>query len=125
MRISAWLLTAVMATTLALVGCSKPAGGTAIDTSALETTFQSAEATVKESADKVIAAIKSADLAGAVTELKKLAEHAKLTPEQQQAIKDVMAKVQGSIANAAGKVAEGAGKMVDDAAKAAQDAPKP
>ncbi len=123
MKVSAWLLTAVMATTLALVGCSKPVD--TIDPSGLESAFQSAEASVKETADKAIAAIKSSDWAGAVTELKKLAEDAKVTPEQQQAVKDILAKVQGAISGAAGKVVEGADKVVDDAAKAVQDAPKP
>ena len=126
MKLSAWLLTAVVATTLALVGCSKPTdSGSAIDTAALESGFQSAEASVKETADKAIAAIKSSDWAGAVTELKKLAEDAKVTPEQQQAVKDILAKVKGAISDAAGKVVEGADKVVDDAAKAVQDAPKP
>ncbi len=104
-----------MAATLALAGCSKQGS---IDTSALETNFKSAEATVKDSADKAIAAIKSADYAGALTELKKLAENAKLTPEQQQAIKDVMAKVQAAVGEAAGKAAEEAGKALKDMPKA-------
>lgn len=127
MRINGWILTAVMAATLALVGC-KPASEVAkpvIDTAALETSFQSAEASVKESATKAIAAIKSADYAGAVAELKKLAEDAKLAPEQQQAVKDIMAKVQSAIGDAAGKVAGEAGKVADDAAKAVKDVPKP
>lgn len=111
MRISGWILAAVMATTLALVGCSKQSG---VDASALETSFKSADATVKDSADKAIAAIKAADYPGAIVELKKLAENAKLTPEQQQAIKDMMAKVQGGIGEAAGKATEEAGKALKD-----------
>ena len=127
MRINGWILTAVMAASLALVGC-KPATETAkpaIDTAALETSFQSAEASVKDSATKAIAAIKSADYAGAVAELKKLAEDAKLTPEQQQAVKDIIAKVQSAIGDAAGKAAGEAGKVPDDAAKAVKDETKP
>jgi hypothetical protein len=121
MRISGWILTAVMAATLALVGCSKQDGaGTAssVDTSALESKFQSAEATVKASADKAVAAIKSADYSGAVAELKKLGENAKLTPEQQQAIKDVIAQVEKAITEAASKATGQATKAVNDATKA-------
>jgi len=52
-----------------------------------------------------------------MTELKSLASNAKLTPEQQQAIKDVMAQVEKAIADAAGKAA-------DEASKAMQNIPK-
>lgn len=115
MRLCGWILAGVMAATLALAGCSKQGS---IDTSALQANFSSAEAAVKDSADKAVAAIKSADYAGALAELKKLAENAKLTPEQQQAIKDVMAKVQGAIGEAAGKATEEAGKALKDVPKA-------
>ncbi|HOX55364.1 MAG TPA: hypothetical protein P5205_01515 [Candidatus Paceibacterota bacterium] len=112
-----------MTATLALAGCSKPTGN--VDTSALESSFQSAEASVKESADKAIAAIKSADYAGAVAELKKLAENAKLTPEQKQSVNDWIAKAQNAVGEAVGKAADEAGKVADDAAKAVKDLPKP
>lgn len=125
MKISAWILTAVVATTLALVGCGKSGGGESVDTSALQASFESAEASVKESAEKAIAAVKSSDWAGAVTELKKLLEDAKLTAEQQQAVKDTLAKVQSAIGKVAGEVTEGAEKAIDDAAKAVKELPKP
>jgi hypothetical protein len=114
MKTGGWILAVVVGVTLTLVGCSKQGG---IDTTALDTSFKSAEATLKASADKAVAAVKSADYSGAVAELKKLADNAKLTPEQQQAIKDVMAQVEKLIADAAGKAA-------DDASKAVKDIPK-
>ena len=114
MRITGWILTAVMTVTLALAGCSKQGG---IDTAPLETGFKAAETSLKESADKAVAAIKSADYSNALAELKQLAENAKLTPEQQQAIKDVTAQVQKVIADAAGKAAEEAGKALKDVPK--------
>jgi len=126
MKLSGWLLAGIMVGTLALVGCNKPTTTTttSVDTSALQTSFQSAEATVKESADKAIAAVKNSDYAGAVAELKKLAENAKLTPEQQQAVKDVLAKVQSALSETAGKAAEQVDKAAAEAGKALKDVPK-
>jgi len=115
MRTSGWILTVVMAGALALAGCSKQ--GSSVDTAALETSFKAAEAALKDSADRAVAAIKAADYSGALAELKKLAEEAKLTPEQQQAIKDVIAQVQKVVAEAAGKAAEEAGKAMKDIPK--------
>ena len=68
-------------------------------------------------ADKVVAAIKSADYSGALAELKTLSSNAKLTPDQQQAIKDVMAQVEKLIADAAGKAATEVGQAVKDIPK--------
>jgi len=115
MKASGWILTAVMAVTLAMAGCSKQGS---IDTAAFEKSFKSAEAAVQPSADKVVAAVKSADYSGAMTELKTLASNAKLTPDQQQAIKDVMAQVEKAISDAAGKAAGEASKAMKDMPKA-------
>jgi hypothetical protein len=103
-----------MTVTLAMAGCGKQGS---VDTSALQQSFKTAEAAAQTSADKVVSAVKSGDYAGAMTELKSLASNAKLTPEQQQAIKDVMAQVEKAIADAAGKAA-------DEASKAMQNIPK-
>jgi hypothetical protein len=114
MKLSGWILTAVMAATLAMTGCTKEGG---VNTAALESNFSSAEATLKASADKAVTAIKSADYSGAVAELKKLAENTKLTPEQQQAVKDVIAQVEKAITAAAGKAADDASKAMKDVSK--------
>ena len=47
-----------------------------MDTAPLENSFQAAEPAAKSSADKVVSAIKSADYAGALTELQTLTKNA-------------------------------------------------
>jgi len=111
MKVSGWILTAVMTMTLAMAGCSKQGG---IDTAAFESSFKSAEAALQPTVEKAVAAIKGADYSGAMAELKTLASNAKLTPEQQQVIKDLMAQVGKAISEAAGKVAGDASKAVKD-----------
>ena len=111
MKTTQWIHTAIMAVSLAMAGCSKQGG---IDTGSLERSFKSAEAAVQTSADKAVAAIKSADYSGAMVELKTLANNTKLTPEQQQAIKDVMAQVEKTLSDAASKAADAASKAMKD-----------
>jgi len=111
MKASGWIFTAAMAALLATAGCNKQGS---IDTSAFEQSFKPAEAAVQASAEKVVTAVKAADYSGAMTELKTLASNAKLTPEQQQAIKDVMAQVQKAIADAATKAGADASKAMKD-----------
>jgi hypothetical protein len=114
MKTSKWILLSIIAATMAIVGCSKQAS---VDTAKLEDSFKSAEATVRTSADKVVAAVKAGDYSGAMTELKTLASNAKLTPEQQQAVTDLVAQVQKALTDAAGA-------MKADATKAATDVQK-
>jgi hypothetical protein len=114
MKTSKWIHSAIMALTLAMSGCNKQSS---VDTALFEKTFKSAEALVQTSADKVVAAIKSGDHSGALAELKTLANNAKLTPEQQQAIKDVMTQVEKLIADTASKAAGEAGKAVAEIPK--------
>ncbi len=114
MKTYAWILSAFIAAAIVLAGCGKKSS---VDTAPLEKSFKSSEPALQSSSDKVVAAVKSADYAGALAELKTLAGQAKLTPDQQQAIKDVMAQVEKAIADAAGKAANDAGKALNDAAK--------
>lgn len=114
MKIMTWILTASAAAGLVLTGCSKKSS---VDTAPIEKNFASAEASAKTSADKAVAAIKAGDYSGAMAELKTLASQAKLTPEQQQAVKDVVAQVQQQITALAGKVSEGAQKAASDMQK--------
>ncbi len=114
MKSYACILAAIAATSLMIVGCGKKSS---VDTTPIETSFSSADATTKSSADKAVASIKSADYSGALAELKTLAGKAKLTSEQQQAIKDVMSQVQKALTDAAGQAASGASKAADDLKK--------
>ena len=110
MKFTSWILAVLMVATVAFVGCGKKSS---VDTAPLENSFASADPATKSSADKAVSAIKSSDYSGAVAELQKLAAQAKLTPEQKQAVKDVLAQVQKQLTDAvtqAGKNAENASK---------------
>jgi 23S rRNA G2445 N2-methylase RlmL len=115
MKTSRWIHTAIMTVTLAMTSCGKQSS---VDTAAFEKNFKTAEAPVQTSADKVVSAVKAADYSGAMAELKTLASNTKLTPEQQQSIKDVMAQVEKLIADAANKTAGDASQAMKDMPKA-------
>ena len=114
MKIMQWILTATAAASLILTGCSKKSS---VDTAPLEKSFSSAESTNKSSADKAVSAIKSGDYSGAMAELKTLTSRAKLTPEQQQAVKDTLAQVQQQLTDAASKVGKEAEKAASNIQK--------
>jgi len=114
MKIYRVFLMMVAAATLAVVGCKK---GGSVDTSNMEKSFASADAAAKSSAEKAVTAIKSVDYVGAFVELKILGEKAKLILEQQQAIKDVMARLQQLVADTASKAAGDASKAAGDLQK--------
>ncbi len=114
MKTCVWVLASIILAGLVCVSCAKKSS---VDTAPMEKSFQAAEPAAKSSADKVVSAVKSADYAGALSELQTLAKNAKLTPEQQQAVKDVMAQVQKAISDAAGKAAGEAGKAAEDLKK--------
>lgn len=108
------IFAAIVAATCVMTGCGSKSS---VDTKPIETSFQSAEPATKSAADKAVSAIKSADYSGALSELKSLASKAKLTSEQQQAIKDVMAQVEKAIADMAAKAKDGAEKAAGDITK--------
>ena len=103
-----------MAVGLVFAGCGKKEG---VDTAGVEKSFSSAEPAAKAEVDKIVAAIKSSDYAGAVASLQKLATNAKITPEQKQAVTDLAAQVQAAFADAAKKAAGEANKAVDNLQK--------
>jgi|SRR5437667_9506176 len=118
MKLRNWILTVLMAGVV-LAGCSKKSS---VNTAPLEKSFASAEPANKTSADKATAAIKAGDYSGAMAELQKLASQAKLTPEQQQAVKDVLAQVQKQLSDAAANMGKSAEKAAGDLQKSL---PKP
>jgi hypothetical protein len=85
-----------------------------VDTTQLEQSFASAEPDQKSSADNAVAAIKQANFPVAATELQRLASDLKLTPEQQQAVKDVLAQVQKAMTDTVENVATEGSKAVGD-----------
>jgi hypothetical protein len=120
------LTIAAIAVGLLVAGCNKDGS---VDTSKVESTFASADATAKSEVDKIVTSLKSADYAAALEPLKKLAADVRLTPEQQQSLKDLLAQVQAKISEAAAaaaaqatdamkKVQEGAADATDKAREA-------
>ncbi len=115
MKACKWLVLVGVALVIGIAGCSK--NQPQVNTAPLEKSFSSAEPTTKTTVDKAVSAIKAGDYTSALSELKTLASNAKLTPEQQQSIKDVMAQVQQAIAAMATKAQGDAGKTIGDLQK--------
>ena len=103
---------------LAFAGCNKTEGGAAIDTSAIEKSFSSAEASLKDTATKAVEAVKKADYSGALKELQGLAANVKITDEQKSAVNNIVEQVKKAITDLGAKAAEGASKAMGDAQKA-------
>ena len=116
-------------TLLALTGCSKSdSGGStsapAIDTAQIESVFKAVAAADRSEIDKAISAVKAGEYASALASLKVAAQGVKFTPEQQKAIKDLLAQVQAKLGTAANQATETAKKAGEDASKAVGDAAK-
>jgi hypothetical protein len=114
MKLTSWLLAALAAVILTLPACSKKSS---VDTAPLEKSFASAEPATKSTADTAVSELKAGNYAGAMAELQKLAAQVKLTPEQQQAVKDVLAQVQQKLADSTAKVGKDAEKAAGDLQK--------
>lgn len=115
MKTSRWILIAIVAAALGLVGCAKK---NTVDTTQLLSSFKGAEASQQGSVDKVVSAVKSADYTGALAELQTLLKDVKLTPEQKAAVNDLIAQVQKVVPDAAASAASEGRKAVDDMKKA-------
>jgi transcriptional accessory protein Tex/SPT6 len=113
MKIQHLLLTLVAAAAFVVTGCNKD-GSVNVDPAKLTAAFQTAETDAKKAADSVATAVKNADYAGAITQLKALGEKYKLTPEQQQEVKNLMDQAQKAVEALASKAAGEAGKAATD-----------
>ena len=114
MRHLLWTLSALTAAALVLNGCGSKSS---VDTAPLEKSFASADPASKTTADQAVSAIKSSDYPGAMAQLQKLAGQAKLTPEQKQAVQDVLAQVQKQLTDSASKEGKDAEKAAGDLQK--------
>ncbi len=114
MKTMPWFFAIFAAGIMTFVGCRQQAS---VNTAPLQDSFKAAEPALQSSVEKVVAAVKGADYSGALAELRTMAKNTKLTPEQQQAIKDVLAQVETVIRETASKAAGEAGKALDDVKK--------
>lgn len=105
-----WIITSVAVLALALVGCGKKG----VDTSKLEKSFASAQADAKGAVDSAVSSIKAGDHASAMASLQRAAAQAQLTPQQEAALKDVIAQVQEQLQQAVKKAAGDAQKAIGD-----------
>ena len=94
-------------TSLVVVGCGNSNN---VDTSKLDSAFQSAQAGVKSDVEKAISDIKAAKWSDALASLQNVAKQANLTPEQRQVVSDVIAQVQKVLSEQASKAVEDAKK---------------
>ena len=108
------VLGVALAVGIGLVGCSKKGG---VETRKLESSFRTAEQAIKTEADKTVATIKTGNYEQALVELQNLGRKAKLTAEQQQAIKDTIAAIEKLMTEIAEKAASDAEKAAGDIKK--------
>ena len=118
---------------LAVTGCSKPdsesspegaAAAPAVDVAQIESAFSGAAEEDTGDVKKAIAAVKAGDYPAAMASLKAAASNLKFTPEQQKAVKDLLAQVQAKLGAVADQAVDAAKKAGEDASKAASDAVK-
>ena len=114
-----YLAAIAAAVAFTFAGCSKDGS---VDTSKVEASFSSADASAKGELDQVITALKTGDFATATAPLQKLAANAKLTPEQQAAAKDLLMQVQEKGKEVAAKATAEAGDALKKAQEGAGDA---
>lgn len=114
MKRTMWLITMMLAAAIAVVGCGKKEG---VDTAKVESSFATAEPATKSDVDKAVDSAKAGKYAEALASLQKVAAKAKLTPDQQQAINDLISQVQQQLTASANKAAGDAQKAVGDLQK--------
>lgn len=76
------------------IGCGGGSKKTALDATAFTAAFQSASGEMKSNATTVSTAIKSGDLASAASALEKMVKAGGFSPEQQNAVSDIVVTMQ-------------------------------
>ncbi len=122
MKFYDWTPLTLVIAALAVAGCNKPDNQPKVDTAPLENSFKTADPATQNNAQRAIADIKSADYSGALTQLKQMAGNARLTPEQQQAIKNTLSQIEQGFKDTANKVKESANTALNDASKSIEKA---
>ena len=84
----------------AFIGCGRKGN---VDTRELESNFKSAEPAAQTEAKNAVAAVKAGNYSEALADLQRLARKAKLTAEQQAAVKNTIVQVQKAMTDSANK----------------------
>lgn len=113
MKSSLLILVAALGLAFGAAGCGKK-GSSGIDTGKLEEAFAAAEPETQNSMYEAIASVDQKDYATALTQFQQLAARPNLTPEQQQVLKDTIARLQKLAADTAAAAVDGAAKALED-----------
>jgi hypothetical protein len=95
----AWILVAALGVT----GCGHKGR---VNTSDLQSSFKSAEPAMQTLVDKAVGAVKSNNYPEALSDLQVLSHKARLTPDQQQSIKDTIEAIQQKTSSLTNKPAD-------------------
>jgi ribonuclease PH len=100
MKKFAWMPVVALGASLAITGCGSKGR---VSTSELQSSFKSAEPAMQSQVDKAVSAVKSNNYPEALSDLQVLSHKARLTPDQQQSLKDTMAAIQNKISSTTNK----------------------
>jgi 2C-methyl-D-erythritol 2,4-cyclodiphosphate synthase len=103
MRKFAWMLVAALGALLAVTGCGHKGR---VSTSELQSSFKEAEPAMQTLVDKAVSAVKSNNYPEALGDLQVLSHKARLTPDQQQALKDTIAEIQQKVSSTTNTTAQ-------------------
>ena len=104
------MLVVALVASLASSGCGHKGR---VSTSELQSSFKSADPAMQGLVDKAVASVKSNNYPEALGDLQVLSHKARLTPDQQQSLKDTMAAIQDKISSTTNQPPEAPRKTVD------------